>query len=82
MEPKDKKWESGPRQDSDDDRTEEQLKRAKEEAKRQNENFEEEEVEGAYREKNGDEETSFDDLKDEPKLDVKPTKPAKPAKDK
>lgn len=77
MEPKDKKWESGPRQDSTDQRTDEQLKRAKEEAERQNKNLEGEEVEGAYREKNGDEETSFDDLKDEPKMDVKPSRPAK-----
>lgn len=72
MEPKDKKWESGPRQDSDDERTQEQLERAKEEAERQNENLDDKE-EGSYKEKNGDEKKSFNGLKDEPKLDVKPT---------
>jgi hypothetical protein len=75
MEPKDKKWESGPRQDSVDERTKEQLERAKEETERKNENLDDK-VEGSYKEKNGDKKKSFDDLKEEPKLDVKPTHPA------
>lgn len=77
MEPKEKnkKWESGPMQHTDDDRTEEQLHRAKEEVERQKDNLDDH-GEGSYTEKNGDEDKSFEDLKDEPKLDVKPTHPA------
>jgi hypothetical protein len=74
MEPKDKKWESGHRQDSDDERTQEQLERAKEEAERQNENLDDK-GKGNYKEKNGDGKKSFDDLKDEPKLNIKPIHP-------
>lgn len=77
MEPKEKnkKWESGPMQDTDDKRTKEQLERAKEEVERQKENLDDH-GEGSYSEKNGDEDDSFEDLKGEPKMDVKPTHPA------
>ena len=71
MEAKDKQWESGPRQDTDDKRTEEQLERAKEEAERQKENLDDK-GEGSYKEKNGDEDKQFEDLKSEPKLDKTP----------
>ncbi|MBU0697268.1 MAG: hypothetical protein KKE39_12220 [Bacteroidetes bacterium] len=77
MEPKekDKKWESGPMQNEDDERVEEQVDRAKEEAHRQKENLDDH-GKGSYSEKNGDDKDSFEDLKDEPKMDVKPTHPA------
>ena len=74
MEAKDKKWESGPRQETDDKRTDEQINRAKEEADRRNENLEDG-PEGSYKEKNGDNKKQFDDIKSEPKQDVKPTHP-------
>ncbi len=70
----DKKWESGPRQETNDKRTDEQTNRAKEEADRRNENLEDE-PEGGYKEKNGNDIKQFDDIKSEPKLDVKPTHP-------
>jgi len=70
----DKKWESGPRQETNDKRTDDQINRAKEEADRRNENLEDE-PEGSYKEKNGSDKKQFDDLKDEPKLDVRPTHP-------
>ena len=73
MEAKDKKWESGPMQDTDDQRTEEQLKRAKQESERNKENLEDK-GEGSFREKNGDENQQYSDLKSEPNLDTRPTK--------
>lgn len=57
----DKKWESGPMQDSDDARTEEQLKRAKEEAERQKKNLDDH-GEGSYPEEMDDGKKSFDNL--------------------
>ncbi len=73
METKDKKWESGPRQETDDKRTEEQMQRAKEESERRNENLEDA-GEGSYKEKNGNEDEQFTDIKSEPKLDKSPAK--------
>lgn len=72
MEAKDKKWESGPVQDTDDQRTNEQLERAKEECDRRNENLDDK-GEGSYKEKNGDEDEQYTDLENEPKLDKKKT---------
>ncbi|MFC5282546.1 hypothetical protein [Pedobacter alpinus] len=75
METENKKWESGPMQETEDKRTEEQLNRAKEECDRRNENLDEGgDIEGSYKEKNGDEDEQFTDLESEPKLDKKPTK--------
>ena len=73
MDTKDKKWESGPMQETDDKRTEEQLERAKEECERRNENLDDG-GEGSYKEKNGDDDKQFTDLESEPKLDKKSTK--------
>ncbi|MBK0383123.1 hypothetical protein I5M32_09145 [Pedobacter sp. SD-b] len=75
MEAKDKKWESGPMQETDDKRTIEQINRAKEEAQRRNENLDEEEPEGGYKEKNGDHKRQFTDIRNEPKQDKKATHP-------
>jgi hypothetical protein len=70
MDAKDKKWESGPEQTFDDERSDEQVNRAKEEVERRNGN-----LEGGYKEKNGDEDEQFTDLKSEPKQDNKKTHP-------
>ncbi len=72
MEAKDKQWESGPRQETDDERSDEQLERAKEEAVRQKENLDDK-GEGSYKEKNGDDDEQYTDLENEPKLDKQPT---------
>ncbi|RKD17045.1 hypothetical protein BCY91_02535 [Pelobium manganitolerans] len=73
MENKEKKWESGPMQHTHDERTAEQMQRAKEESERRKENLDDK-GEGSYKEKNGDEDKQFSDLENEPKLDKKPTK--------
>lgn len=73
MEAKNKKWESGPMQDTDDERTDEQMKRAKEESERRKENLDDK-GEGSYKEKNGDEGKQYEDLKSEPNLKKRPTK--------
>lgn len=73
METKNKKWESGPMQETDDQRTDEQLERAKKESERQKENLDDK-GEGSFKEKNGDENKQYSDLKNEPKLDKQPTK--------
>lgn len=65
---KDKKWESGPEPSLPDTRLKEQLIRAKKEVDRQNKNLEKP-IEGSYKEKNGDEDTEFEGLKNEPKVD-------------
>ncbi len=75
MEAKNKKWESGPMQDTDDKRTAEQLERAKEESERRKDNLEDK-GEGGYQEKNGDEHNAYEDLDNEPKLDKRPTHPS------
>lgn len=74
METKDKKWESGPMQETDDKRTEEQLVRAKKESERRKENLEGG-GEGSYKEKNGDNDNQYTDIKSEPALDKRKTKP-------
>lgn len=71
---KEKKWESGAEPSHPDARLKEQLERAKQEADRRNSNLESS-PEGSYKEKNGDENTQFDDLDNEPKLENKPTAP-------
>ncbi len=73
MDSKDKKWESGPMQDTDDKRTEDQLLRAKEESERRKENLDDK-GEGSYKEKNGGDDEQYTDLKSEPKQDKRPTK--------
>ena len=70
MEMKDKKRESGPEQNFDDKRTDAQTNRAKEEVKRNNEN-----LEGGYKEKNGNDDEQYSDLKSEPKIDKHKTHP-------
>ena len=65
---KEKKWESGAEPSHPDPRLKEQLERAKKEADRRNGNLEPS-PEGSYKEKNGDEDTQFDDLDNEPKVE-------------
>lgn len=60
-------------QHTHDERTAEQMQRAKEESERRKENLDDK-GEGSYKEKNGDEDKQFSDLENEPKLDKKPTK--------
>lgn len=62
-----KKWESSAEPLKPDARLKEQLIRAKKEVVRQNKNLEKP-VEGAYKEKNGDENTQYEGLKNEPKI--------------
>lgn len=73
MEAKNKKWESGPMQETEDKRTKEQFERAKEEAERRKENLDDK-GEGSFKEKNGDEHQQYSDLKSEPNLETRPTK--------
>ncbi len=73
METKNKKWESGPMQETDDKRTDEQLKRAKDETERRKDNLDDN-GEGSFKEKNGGEDQQYSDLENEPKLDKRPTK--------
>jgi|GEM_PF-6425702 len=63
-----KKWESSAEPLKPDARLKDQLVRAKKEVERQNKNLEKP-TEGAYREKNGDENTQYEGLKNEPKTD-------------
>lgn len=65
---KNKKWESGSESSLPDTRLKEQLIRAKKEVDRQNKNLEKP-IEGSYKEKNGDDDTEFEGLKSEPKID-------------
>ena len=74
MDVKDKNWESGPHQDHLDKRIKEQIKRAAKEADRRKDNLDDK-GEGSYQEKNGDEDTQYEDLKNEPKLDQQPNPP-------
>jgi hypothetical protein len=71
-----KKWESSAEPSNPDGRLKEQLVRAKKEAERQKENLETP-VEGVYKEKNGGENTQYEDLKNEPKIIVDGTHPTK-----
>ncbi len=73
MEAKSKTWESGPVQGTDDQRTDEQLERAKQESDRIKENLDDK-GEGSYKEKNGDENKQFSDLESEPNLEKRPIK--------
>jgi len=73
METKDKKWESGPMQETEDKRTAEQLERAKKESERRKENLDDK-GEGSYKEKNGDDDKQYSDLKKEPKLEKRSTR--------
>ncbi|HEX7366361.1 MAG TPA: hypothetical protein VF273_04650 [Pelobium sp.] len=73
METKSKKWESGPVQETDDQRTKEQLERAKQETERKKENLDDK-GEGSFKEKNGDENQQYSGINSEPKLDKRPTK--------
>jgi hypothetical protein len=73
MEAKNKKWESGPMQETEDERTEEQLERAKQETERRKENLDDK-GEVSFKEKNGDENQQYSDLNNEPKLEKRPTK--------
>lgn len=73
MEAENKKWESGPVQETDDKRTNEQVQRAKQESERNKENLDDK-GEGSFREKNGDEDQQYSDLENEPNLETRPTK--------
>lgn len=73
MEAKDKKWESGPIQETEDKRTAEQTERAKQETERKKENLDDK-GEGSFKEKNGNANQQFTDLKSEPSLETRPTK--------
>lgn len=72
MEARNKKWESGLMQETDDQRIEEQLERAKQEAERQKENLDDK-GEGSFKEKNGDQNQQYSDINNEPKLDKRET---------
>jgi len=74
MENTEKHWESGPNQHHIDERIKEQAERAIKENERRKENLDDK-GEGSYKEKNGNDETQFEDLKNEPKQDQKPTHP-------
>jgi hypothetical protein len=74
METQEKHWESGPNQDHLDKRVKEQAERALKESERRKENLDDK-GEGSYKEKNGDEDEQYEGLKNEPKIDQKPTQP-------
>ena len=74
MENQEKHWESGPNQHNVDERVKEQVQRAAKESERRKENLDDK-GEGSYREKNGDQNTEYRGLENEPKLDKKPTHP-------
>ncbi len=74
MENTEKQWESGPNQHHIDERVKEQAERAAKENERRKENLDDK-GEGSYKEKNGNDQTQFEDLANEPKQDQRPTHP-------
>ena len=74
METNQKKWESGPNQQHIDARVKEQMERANKEAERRKENLDDK-GEGSYKEKNGNQNTQFEGLENEPPVQNKPTHP-------